>query len=77
MRMPLTVYCDESGFTGNQLSNRDQRYFAYASVAIEPQRGDELVAQTVRDFKLRWSELKCSRLLKNSPGRNALTWLGR
>ena len=34
--MPATIYCDEAGFTGNNLLDTQQPYFSYASVAIDP-----------------------------------------
>lgn len=75
--MPQTIYCDESGFTGEQLSNREQRHFGYASVALEAKRAEELVAQMVKDFRFQGSELKASRLLRHNPGRKAIAWLAQ
>jgi hypothetical protein len=34
--MAQKIYFDESGFTGNNLLNEKQNYFAYASVATNP-----------------------------------------
>lgn len=42
-----TVYCDESGFTGNNLLDKSQPVFAYAAVAIEPESA-EAILQTAR-----------------------------
>jgi len=67
--MPL-LYCDESGFTGQDLLNADQRYFSYGSVLIDPAEADEIVAQVKTDFPL-GKELKGSQMLSNSPGRKA------
>src|SRR5688572_30000482 len=69
----IDIFCDESGFTGQHLSNPDQRYFAFGSVAIPPDDAAELVARIVRDFRLQGSELKGRNLLRNAPGRKALT----
>ena len=30
--VPQAVYCDEAGFTGENLLNREQRFFGYAAV---------------------------------------------
>jgi hypothetical protein len=68
----LNVFCDESGFTGEHLSNPDQRFFAYGSVAIAPEAASALVAKTIRDFRLQGTELKGRNPLRNAPGRKAL-----
>lgn len=68
----LDVYCDEAGFTGEHLSNRDQKFFAYASVAIRPEEAEGLVARISKDFGVQGGELKGSRLLKYSRGRRAI-----
>lgn len=48
--MPRTIYCDEAGFTGNNLLDREQPFFAFATVAIEPEAAKDVVAKTVRDY---------------------------
>ena len=50
--MPI-LYCDESGFTGQDLLNADQRYFSYASVLIDQVEASELVAQAEKRFSAR------------------------
>jgi hypothetical protein len=73
----LDIFCDESGFTGQHLLNRDQRFFAYGSVAIDPAEASELVTQTIRDFRLQGSELKGKNLLRHASGRKAAITLIR
>jgi Protein of unknown function (DUF3800) len=73
--MIQTIYCDESGFTGNNLSDKDQPLFVYTSIALNPQRAAELVAQVMRDFRLQAAEIKGSRLLKSLRGRKAISFL--
>jgi hypothetical protein len=68
------LFCDESGFTGQDLLNRDQPYFSYSSVLIDPLEADEIVAQVKADFPL-GKELKGSRMLSNSPGRKAAEFI--
>jgi hypothetical protein len=70
-----TIYCDESGFTGTNLSDKEQPLFVYASIALSPQRADELVTQVIRDFRLQATELKGSKLVKSERGRKALSFL--
>lgn len=45
--MAQTIYCDESGFTGNNLSDLDQPYFVYADVAITPEEATEIKDRTL------------------------------
>jgi hypothetical protein len=71
----LDIFCDESGFTGQNLLNPDQRFFAYGSVAISPTEAAEVVAQTIRDFRLQGNELKGKNLLRHPSGGKAATAL--
>jgi len=73
----VAVFCDEAGFTGNNLLDSEQEVFALAGVAIDPGRAKEVVDRTVRDFKLQGSELKGSRMLKTDSGRQAITYVLR
>jgi hypothetical protein len=67
------IFCDEAGFTGNNLLDDAQEVFVFASVAMEEQHAKEVVDRTLRDFKLQGNELKGSRLLKTDPGRRAIS----
>jgi hypothetical protein len=68
-----SVFCDEAGFTGNNLLDSEQEVFALAGAAIQPDRAKEVVERTIRDFKLQGTELKGSRMLKTDAGRRAVT----
>ena len=70
--MPQAVYCDEAGFTGENLLNREQRFFAYAAVAVEPIEADELVKRITRDYRVQAEELKGRKLLRYAKGRKAI-----
>src|SRR5450432_1873811 len=67
------VFCDEAGFTGNNLLDRAQEVFVYAGVAIEAGRAREIVERITRDFRIQSAELQGSRLLKSQRGRRAVT----
>jgi hypothetical protein len=67
----VQIYGDESGFTGNNLLHREQPFFVYGTVAIEPAGARELVDRIVRDFDIASLELKGHRLLKFARGRKA------
>jgi hypothetical protein len=70
-----TIYCDESGFSGNNLLDREQAFFVFATVAMEPDEARALAQKAVRDFRLQGNELKGSRLLRTPSGRNAISFL--
>src|SRR4026209_589160 len=70
--MSTTVFCDESGFTGEFLLDPRQRYFSSASVAIEPEEANEIVARVVKDYRIQGNELKGRRLLGFARGRRAI-----
>lgn len=72
MAGPTEVYCDESGFSGNRLSDAASPFFVYSSVAIGRDRAAELVQRIMRDYRLQGKELKGSNLLKNNLGRKAV-----
>lgn len=73
----LDIFCDESGSTGQNLLNPDQRFFAYGSVAIDPAEASDLVARTIRDFRIQGNELKGKNLLRHAGGRKAALALVR
>lgn len=68
-----TVFCDEAGFTGNNLLDREQEVFAFAGVAVTHDEARHIVDRTINDFGLQGKELKGSRMLKSENGRRAIT----
>jgi hypothetical protein len=68
-----TIYCDEAGFTGNNLLDDEQEVFAFSSVAIEPKHANDIVEGLIKNFKLNSGEIKGSRLLNSANGREAIT----
>jgi hypothetical protein len=65
------IFCDETGFTGPDLLNPDQKYFGYASVRMEAQEAFELVDQIRAKHPLQMPEWKGSKMLKTRRGREA------
>lgn len=70
--MPQTIYCDESGFTGNNLLDAESPFFTYAAVAIEDAAAREIVERTIRDCRLSATELKGARLIRHARGRRVV-----
>jgi hypothetical protein len=68
------IYFDESGNTGEDLLNADQQVFALASVLLDANQAQELLALLP---PTQGAERKASRLLKNPRGRQALLALLR
>ena len=75
--MPQTLYCDEAGYTGNNLLDPEQPFFTYATLAIEPDAARELVAKELRDWRIDGAELKGKRLLGSNRGQQAITSIVR
>lgn len=70
-QLPTTIYCDEAGYSGNNLFDEQQPHFVYSSVAVDPHEADEVVNQTIKDFRLQLDELKGSKLLRTQRGKAA------
>jgi hypothetical protein len=70
--MAQRIYFDESGFTGNNLLNEQQDYFAYASVATDPDEAREVVARIMKDYRVQGNELKGKSLVKRYQGKLAI-----
>ncbi len=68
----LTLYFDESGFTGENLLNPSQKTFAYASVNITPDKADKLVSKIIDKYKIQNGELKGINLIRRTRGKNAI-----
>jgi hypothetical protein len=72
--MALTIYCDESGFSGNNLFLDQDRHFVYASVAISNDEAIEIVKKVRADSRTQADELKFENLGKTPRGREAVKW---
>jgi hypothetical protein len=71
----LDIACDEAGHTGPDLLHKDQRYFAYASVAVTDAEASEIILQARVKYPVQMSELKASRLMGSSQGRRLIVAL--
>jgi uncharacterized protein DUF3800 len=72
--MPETLHiaCDESGYTGPDLLQKDQQYFAYASVAIDDAEADDLIQRARAAHAVQMPELKARALLGSERGRSLI-----
>ena len=71
--MSQPIYCDESGFTGPNLSDGEQPFFVYTSVAISEALASEILAKVNKDFKLQSQEIKGRVLVKSSRGQKSIS----
>jgi hypothetical protein len=72
MNHRLDIACDEAGHTGPDLLDKDQRYFAYASVAITDAEASEIIRRARVEYPVQIPELKASRLIRSAQGRRLI-----
>jgi hypothetical protein len=75
LNVPRLIYCDEAGFTGNNLLNEDQPYFAYASHDLGLEEACELLKEARSRFPVQMPELKAKVLLRSSKGKRMLEFI--
>lgn len=70
----ITVYFDESGYTGENLLKLDQPTFSYATVKIDNSKAEELVESIFEKYpkQTQSGELKATTLLKTEKGKQAI-----
>ncbi len=67
------ISCDESGFTGNNLLNPEQRFFGYASHDLSLDEAEQLVRRVRAGHRIQMPELKAAKLLKTRRGRGIIS----
>lgn len=73
--MTKTVFCDESGFDGNNLWHPDQPHFVYSAVDIAESDAADLVKEARDRFKLSATELHAMQLLRKPKSEQAVRWI--
>jgi len=71
----LDIACDESGHTGPDLLHKDQRYFAYASVAITDTEAFDIIQRARAAHPVQMPELKARALMSSERGRRLIAAL--
>lgn len=71
----LDIACDEAGHTGPDLLQKDQRMFAFSSVALCDAEAFEIIQKARADHPVQMPELKASKLLASGHGRKLITAL--
>jgi hypothetical protein len=68
----LEVACDEAGHTGPDLLQKDQRMFAFGSVAISDAEAFEIIQKARTENPVQMPELKASKLLVTERGKKLI-----
>lgn len=71
--MAITLFCDESGYTGPNLLD-EQRFYVYSSVAMPHELAVEIEGKLRTDFGINSKELKFENF-SHKRGKEALRWL--
>lgn len=67
-----TIYFDESGFTGDNLLNPEQKVFVYGSVVCSEKEAEEIVFTLIEKYKIQNRELKGRQLVNSTKGKKAI-----
>ncbi|WOH68636.1 DUF3800 domain-containing protein [Bradyrhizobium sp. BWA-3-5] len=68
----LEIACDEAGHTGSDLLQKEQRMFAFSSVAVTDAEAFDIIRKARTDFPVQMPELKASKLLASERGRGLI-----
>ncbi len=68
----MEIYCDESGFTGNNLNDHEQTFFTYSAVQISNEEATSILNHLRTKLKLPNGEIKAKNVLKTERGFRAL-----
>jgi hypothetical protein len=71
----LDIACDESGHTGPDLLQKDQRYFAYASIAMGDTEAYEIIQKARAAHPVQMPELRARVLMGSERGRKLIAAL--
>lgn len=66
------IYCDEYGYSGDYMMDKEQPYFVYSSVAIDEKTATDIICHVRESFRIQGEELKGSKMIKFNSGRKAI-----
>lgn len=64
--MARLIYMDESGFTGNDLLNKDQEFFSFAATDIDECTATRIINSIRKVYSIKSKELKFKLLNKRN-----------
>ena len=68
----LEIACDEAGYTGPDLLQAEQRYFAFASIQISDAEASEIIQRVRARHPVQMPELKAKKLMTSDRGRKLI-----
>lgn len=68
----MNVYCDESGYTGNDLLNRDQPFFVYSAVSSSDEELINIKDYIYSNYNIQNNEIKGKILVKTVSGKKVI-----
>ena len=71
----MKIYCDESGFTGDDLLETNQPYFVYSAVSLTDEILDEIVNYVYNNYNIQNGEIKGKNLVNNKNGQNVVKYI--
>ncbi|MDF3026917.1 MAG: hypothetical protein K0S23_1224 [Fluviicola sp.] len=71
----LTIYCDESGFTGDDLLKEDQPYFIYSAVNMTEKNLTEIKDYIERNYNLQGGEIKGKNIVTRAAGQKVIKYI--
>lgn len=71
-RRSTVLHFDETGFTGNDLLNKNQPYFCYAGLECDHQEAQEYVEYIIKKYRIQSTELKGRLLLRSENNKKAV-----
>lgn len=70
-----TVFCDESGFSGNNLWDPEQPHFAFAGVQIEEAEASDVIREARAKYRIQSPEVHATKMLRKESGQEAVLWI--
>lgn len=65
----IQIYCDESGFTGENLLHDEQTIFSYSSISCDEIEAEEFIKSLIKKYKIQTAELKGTNLITQKSGK--------
>lgn len=66
------IYCDESGYTGNDLLEKNQPYFVYSGVCLDDKTTTEIISYIHNNYNIQNNEIKGKQLVNSEKGRRVI-----
>jgi len=68
----MKIYCDESGYTGSDLLEKNQPYFVYSAVNFSEKQLTEIKEYIYKNYNVQNNEIKGKLLVNNTKGQKVI-----